>query len=160
LTWAALPGHTLVASYIQDPRADTGAINDANHTLNGEFTTFNGRQDFGGRDYALRYDGLLSSSFSISAQGSRHEERNSVGPATPPGDVVEYIDSRNDNFQTGGFGLIQKKNFKRNHYQISGTGYFAGHEVKGGFEYEKESAEVIKRMSGGQQVTIFDNPGN
>lgn len=160
LTWAAAPGHSLVASFIQDPRVDTGAINDANHTLNGEFATFNGRQDFGGRDYAARYDGILGTSFSLSAQGARHEERNSVGPATSAGDVIEFIDSRNDNFQTGGFGLIQTKSFKRDHYQISGTGFFSKHELKAGFEYEKESAEVVKRMSGGQQVTIFDNPTN
>jgi outer membrane receptor for ferrienterochelin and colicin len=159
-TWAVAPGHTVVGSFIQDPRTDTGAINDANHTLNGDFTTFDGKQKFGGQDYAVRYDGILTSSFSLSAQGAHHSEQNSVGPATAAGDTVEYIDSRIDNFQTGGFGLIQEKKFKRNHYQISGTGFFANHEVKGGFEYELETADVIKRMSGGQQVTIFDNPDN
>ena len=160
ITWSVGSGHTVVASFIQDPRVDAGAINDANHGLNGDFTTFNGRQDFGGRDYALRYDGILSPSFSLSAQGARHEERNSVGPAASAGDTIQYIDSRIDNFQTGGFGLIQRKNFKRDHYQISGTGFLARHEFKAGFEYEKEGAEVVKRMSGGQQVTIFDNPNN
>ena len=157
LTWLVASGHSLVASYIQDPRVDTGAINDANHSLNGDSTTFDGRQDFGGRDYALRYDGILGGSFSVSAQAARHEERNSVGPATSAGDTIEFIDSRNENFQTGGFGLIQRKNFKRDHVQISGTGFLANHEFKAGFEYENESAQVVKRMSGGQQVTIFEN---
>jgi outer membrane receptor for ferrienterochelin and colicin len=160
LTWGFANGHTLVASFIQDPRTDSGAINDANHTLNGELATFLGRQDFGGRDYSLRWDGLFGSSFAMSAQGARHEERNSIGPASAEGDTVEFIDKRTgaDDFQTGGFGLIQKKNFRRNHFALSATGFLRNHEIKGGIEYEKDSAEVVKRMSGGQQVTIFDGP--
>jgi outer membrane receptor for ferrienterochelin and colicin len=160
LTWGFATGHTLVASFIQDPRTDSGAINDANHNLNGELATFLGRQDFGGRDYSLRWDGLFGSSFVMSAQGARHEERNSIGPATDQGDVIQFEDTREDNFRTGGFGLIQKKNFQRDHYALSATGFLQKHEIKGGLEYEKDSATVVKRMSGGQQVTIFDNPGN
>src|SRR5206468_320312 len=83
----------------------------------------------------------------------RHTERNSIGPASSAGDTVEFIDTRNDNFQTGGFGLIQKKNFERNHYMVSATTYFLkNNEFKAGVEYEKDSADVTKRMSGGQQV--------
>ena len=160
LTWGFASGHTLIASLIQDPRTDSGAINDASHTLNGELATFLGRQDFGGRDYSLRWDGLFRSAFAMSAQAARHEERNSIGPASSEGDTVEFIDTRADNFQTGGFGLIQKKNFRRNHFALSGTGFLHNHEIKGGVEYEKDSAAVVKRMSGGQQVTIFDNPEN
>jgi outer membrane receptor for ferrienterochelin and colicin len=160
LTWSFATGHTLVGSFIQDPRTDSGAINDANHTLNGELATFLGRQDFGGRDYSLRWDGLFGSAFVMSAQAARHDERNSIGPASDDGDTVEFIDTREDNFQTGGFGLIQKKNFQRDHYAVSATGFLRRHEIKGGLEYEKDSAEVVKRMSGGQQVTIFDNPSN
>jgi outer membrane receptor for ferrienterochelin and colicin len=161
LTWSFATGHTLTASVIQDPRTDSGAIDDANHTLNGEPATFLGRQDFGGRDYSLRWDGLLGASFAMSAQAARHTERNSIGPSTEEGDTIEYIDTRNDNFQTGGFGLIQKKNFDRNHFLVSATAFILkNHEIKGGVEYEKDGADVTKRMSGGQQVTIFDNPTN
>jgi outer membrane receptor for ferrienterochelin and colicin len=161
ITWSFAPGHTLVGSLIQDPRTDSGAINDASHTLNGEPATFLGRQDFGGRDYSLRWDGLFGGSLVMSAQGARHTERNSIGPATADGDTVEFIDARNDNFQTGGFGLIQRKNFERTHFLVNATTYFLkNHEFKAGVEYEKDSADVTKRMSGGQQVVIFDNPTN
>jgi outer membrane receptor for ferrienterochelin and colicin len=160
LTWGFASGHTLTASLIQDPRTDSGAIDDANHTLNGEPSTFLGRQDYGGRDYSLRWDGLLGSSLAMSAQAARHTERNSIGPSTEEGDTVEFIDTREDNFQTGGFGLIQKKNFERDHYMLSATAFLKSHEVKGGIEYEKDSADVTKRMSGGQQITIFANETN
>ena len=160
LTWGFAAGHTLVGSFLQDPRTDSGAINDANHTLNGELATFLGRQDFGGRNYSVRWDGLFGSALVMSAQAARHEERNSIGPASEEGDTVQYIDTRADNFQTGGFGLIQKKNFSRDHFGLSGTVFLRGHEIKSGVEFEQASADVVKRMSGGQQVTIFENPAN
>ena len=37
---------------------------------------------------------------------------------------------------------------------------FHGHEIKGGIEYETEKAQVVKRMSGGQQVDVFANEVN
>src|SRR5206468_11737820 len=78
LTWRISPGHSLIATFFQDPREDTGAINDANHAVNGEPLTFTGEQDYGGRDYALRWDGILGSSWVVSAQAARHQEENSV----------------------------------------------------------------------------------
>jgi Carboxypeptidase regulatory-like domain/TonB-dependent Receptor Plug Domain len=160
LTWAFTPSHTFVGTFLQDPRADTGAINDANHTLIGEPASYLGREGFGGRDYALRYDGIAATSWLLSAQGARHRERNSVGPATSAGDVIEYIDARNDFFQTGGFGLIQDKSFDRKFYGGSATRYLGAHQIKGGIEIQDETADVVKRMSGGQQVDVFANPNN
>ena len=113
LTWNVSGNHSLVATFFQDPRDDTGAINDNDHRLNGEPLTYQGLQSFGGKDYALRYDGLVGTSWIVSAQVARHEEENSIGPATAAGDIVEFRDSRNDSFQTGGFGLTQLKTFER-----------------------------------------------
>lgn len=148
----------LVASFFQDPRDDTGAINDANHTLNGDPTTYEGLQEFGGRDYALRYDGVFGDSWVASAQIARHEEQNSVGPATDAGDTIQYRDVDSNFFQTGGFGLIQSKDFGRTFFGGSVTRFWGDHEFKVGAEYEKETADVIKRMSGGQQVDVSANP--
>lgn len=159
ITWRIGPSHSFVASFFQDPRVDTGAINDGAHTLNGAFSTFLGRQDFGGRDWSGRYNGVFGS-WIATAQLALHEERNSVGPATSAGDAIQYIDTRSDDLQSGGFGLIQDKNFKRYFAGVSLTKYTGRHEIKGGFEYERETAAVTKRESGGQLVTIFDNPDN
>jgi hypothetical protein len=160
ITWQIASSHSFVASFFQDPRVDTGAINDGAHTLNGPFSTFLGRQDFGGRDYSGRYSGVLGSSWLATAQIALHEERNSVGPATAGGDAIQYIDTRMDDLQSGGFGLIQDKTFKRYFGGLSVTKYLGHHEIKGGVEYERETAAVTKRESGGQLVTIFDNPDN
>ncbi|MBV9497705.1 MAG: hypothetical protein JOZ54_25950, partial [Acidobacteria bacterium] len=160
LTWNFGPAQSLVATFMQDPRVDTGAINDSDHTLNGQPSTYLGRQDFGGRDYALRYDGVLRSDWMFTAQAARHREQNSVGPATDGGDAISYRDASQDFFQTGGFGLIQDKHFDRKFYGGSALRLLGNHEIKGGLEYQTERAEVTKRMSGGQQVTIFENKAN
>ena len=160
LTYNLGSSQSLVGTFLQDPRVDTGAINDSTHSLNGDPSTYLGRQDFGGRDYALRYDGSFFSKLIASAQIARHRETNSVGPSTAAGNAIEYLDASNNFFQTGGFGLIQNKTFDRKHYSTSLGGIFAGHEVKGGLEYEQASADVTKVMSGGQQVSIFANPVN
>jgi hypothetical protein len=160
LTYNVAPNQSLVLTFLQDPRIDTGAINDANHTLNGEPSTYLGRQDLGGRDYALRYDGTVGGQWVFSAQGARHQEANSVGPATSAGDAVQYRDIDDNGFQRGGFGLIQKKDFDRSHYGASAMRLLGPHELKAGLEYERDKAEVIKRMSGGQQVEVYDNPNN
>ncbi len=150
--------NTLVGGFFMDPRVDTGAINDGAHTLNGPPSTFLGRQDFGGQDWTARYNGLYGSSWVGTAQFALHEERNSVAPATEAGQDIQYLDSRADNVQSGGFGLIQNKKFKRYLYGGSMTKYLGNHEIKGGLEYEKQDALVTKRMSGGQQVRIIANP--
>jgi carboxypeptidase family protein/TonB-dependent receptor-like protein len=160
LTFNVAPNQSLIGTFLQDPRADTGAINDANHTLNGDPSTYLGRQDFGGRDYALRYEGSFASNWVLSGQAARHKESNSVGPATAAGDAVEFRDAGNDFAQTGGFGLIQNKNFDRKHYGASALWLIHGQELKAGIDYETEKAEVTKRMSGGQQVDVFANPVN
>jgi TonB dependent receptor/Carboxypeptidase regulatory-like domain/TonB-dependent Receptor Plug Domain len=158
LTYTFAPSHTLVFSYLQDPRAETGAIRDANHTLHGDDSSFFGLSDFGGRDYALRYDGVVNANWVAMAQVARHQEENSVGPSTSAGDTIQYRDVADDFRQIGGFGLIQEKDFSRTHYAGSLMRLLGNHEIKGGIEYELEKAQVRKRMSGGQQVDILENP--
>ena len=63
LTWQITPSHSIVGSFFQDPRTDTGAINDGAHTLNGDPSTFLGNQLFGGHDYSARYSGVLAESW-------------------------------------------------------------------------------------------------
>src|SRR3954471_12501127 len=90
MTYSLTPSNTFTGTFLQDPRTDTGAIDDANHKLIGEPSTYLGNQELGGRDYALRYDGVVGTSWLFSAQDSRHKEKNSVGPATAAGDAIEY----------------------------------------------------------------------
>ncbi len=155
LTWMLGSSNSIVASYFQDPRGDTGAVNDGAHPVNGPYTTFIGLQQLGGSDYTLRYSGIFGSNWVIAAQGGLHQEENSVNPGLPGGDAIQYIDTTNGDLQSGGFGLIQDKTFKRWLGGASVTKYLANHEIKGGFEYMSDKADVLKRESGGQLVSIF-----
>jgi outer membrane receptor protein involved in Fe transport len=159
LTYNLAAGQSLIGSFFQDPRDDTGAINDANHSLNGDASTYLGRQKFGGKDYALRYEGIFGDRWLAAAQVARHREENSVGPATAAGEAVQFRDVEDNFFQSGGFGLVQTKHFDRDFYGAALTGFFGGrHEAKLGVEYEDQDATVTKAMSGGQQVDVFANP--
>jgi hypothetical protein len=160
LTFKLSQNQTFTGTFFLDPRDDTGAINDATHSLNGDPLTYDGKKSFGGTDYALRYEGLFGAMWLFTLQGARHKEKNDVGPASGAGDVVQYLDAQNNFYQTGGFGLIQNKDFTRDMLTFSATAFLGSHEAKFGVEYEKESADVLKRYSGGQQVSVFANPVN
>ena len=158
LTWRLAENQSLVATFFQDPRTDTGAINDADHTLIGDPLTYLGQREFGGRDFALRYEGIIATNWSVQAQVARHQEKHNVGPASSAGDIIQYQDAANNSYQTGGFGRIEGKEFKRDFFGASLSHFFSGHEIKFGAEYEADEADVTKRYSGGQQVTKFTNP--
>src|SRR5436305_11045622 len=51
LTWNVTGSQSLIGVFFQDPRDDTGAINDAQHALNGDPLTYTGLRSFGGKDY-------------------------------------------------------------------------------------------------------------
>ncbi|MGH9363306.1 MAG: carboxypeptidase regulatory-like domain-containing protein, partial [Thermoanaerobaculia bacterium] len=107
LTWRFSENQSLIGSFFQDPRDDTGAINDAQHTLNGEPATYTGVRSFGGKDYAVRYEAILGGAWVVAGQVARHEEENSIGPAAAGGDAIQYRSVDDDFFQSGGFGLVQ-----------------------------------------------------
>jgi hypothetical protein len=157
LTWRATESQSLIGSFFQDPRDDTGAINDAAHTLIGEPLTYEGVRSFGGKDAALRYEGIFGSSWLLSAQVAQHREENSVGPASAAGDSLQFRAVDDNFFQTGGFGLIQNKEFERDFVGAAATHFVGNHQVKAGLEYEEEQADVTRRYSGGQQIDVFEN---
>ncbi len=162
LTWNVAATQSLVATFFQDPREDSGAIVDPKieHVLNGEPSTYLGVQELGGDDLAVGYQGSFGSRWLVTGQVARHTEENSVGPTTAGGDEIQYRDVANDLFATGGFGLIQSKDFERESWGGTASRFFADHELKFGLDFEDQTAEVTKRMSGGQRVDVFFNEVN
>ena len=160
LTWNITGSQSLIGTAFMDPRDDTGAINDSRHSLNGDPLTYLGTRAFGGADFALRYEGLLATKWLVAGQASRHQEKNSVGPETSAGDVIQYRDLANNSYQTGGFGLIEDKKFVRDAFGLAVTWFGSTHEAKLGVEYEHGTADVLKRQSGGQEVDVLENPVN
>lgn len=159
LTWNLAPAQSLVGSFFQDPGDESGAISDRriDHSLNGLPSTYLGVQEFGGRDLALRYEGVIGENWVLTGQIARHEEENSTSPAGG-GDVIQLRDFTGvqDGFQTGGFGQIVAKEFTRESWGGSVERFLGAHDLKAGLEFETQEAQVVKRMSGGQRVDVFE----
>ncbi len=160
LTWRLTDSVSAIGTYLGDPSVATGAIVDSWHGLYGDRSTFLGRSDQGGRDYSLRGEAIPSPSWLASVQVSRHEEKNSQSAASSDGEGIQYIDHRADDYATGGFGYVPKKKFTRDFFGAAAQGFFGDHSIKGGFEFQKDEADVTKTFTGGQQVAIFDNPND
>ncbi len=158
LTWKLNPNHSLIGTFFLDPTKTTGAISDANHALYGDPLTYDGEKKLGGNTVGLRYEGIVASNWVLSAQVSRQTQSNTTVPAGDAGDVIQYRDLANNSFQSGGFGLVENKDFTRTFFGGSATWIASSHEVKAGIEYEEQKADVVKRNSGGQQVDIYVNP--
>ncbi len=155
LTWRLNDKQNIQATFFQDPTDETGALLDASHSLNGVPSSYLGLTKTGGHDYGLRYEGIFGGGWIATAQISRHEDENSTLPGSAAGDAIQYRDVVTDYFQTGGIGLVQEKQFQRDFFGGSLAWYHGNHEIKGGLEYEKQSADVVKRNSGGQQVDVY-----
>ena len=65
----------------------------------------------------------------FNAQVARHTEENSIGPASAAGDIIEYRDTANDFFQTGGFRLIQQEEFTRDFFGGAASWLTGTHEL-------------------------------
>ena len=157
LTFAITPSQTSSGRTSRIPSARSGAINDPDHPLYGDPLTYLGDQDFGGRDYSVRYTGSSARTGWRRRNGraTRSEQRRPRDGGRRRRRSTRTL--RNNFFQTGGFGLVQDKDFQRDFYGGSLTRYLANHELKFGAEYEQQTADVFKRKSGGQLVTIFQN---
>lgn len=160
LTWQITPSQSLIGTFFLDPTDVSGAISDNNHALFGDPLTYDGEKKLGGDTAGLRWQGIFGANWVVSAQASHQTQSNSTLPATDAGDIVQYRDLQNNSFQTGGFGLVENKDFTRDFGGASATWIVSSHEVKGGVEYEEQKADVVKYNSGGQQVDVYANPND
>ncbi|MBI4911430.1 MAG: TonB-dependent receptor [Acidobacteria bacterium] len=153
VTWKVAEGHTFIASVLGDPEEITGAVK----TPQGPSSTWEGKRKVGGADLSLRYE-VAGDNWFGQLQFSQHREKNSILPSGAGGSQVQFIDNTLDGAQSGGFGRYDDKEFTRDNVQGSFTRYFGSHELKVGFDVQRDSASIRRGFTGGQQVTIFSNP--
>jgi len=63
-----------------------------------------------------------------------------VRPATAAGNAIQYRDTSNDSFQTGGFGLTQAKSFDAVLRRLLDR-FLGRHDIKGGIEAERRHGQ-------------------
>ncbi|MCA1580568.1 MAG: TonB-dependent receptor [Acidobacteria bacterium] len=162
LTFNIAQGSTLVGTFFADPRVQEGALLVPAGTRP---TTYNGRRDVGGTDYAARYNQLFGAFGIFTAQYSQHKDRyqtkpegsdlpriTDVTPATNPNAALR------GSIVTGGFGNVfgptLNNSSKRDGYQGSFTAYFFNNELKFGGDYQKDDTFGSTFRTGGQALTI------
>jgi hypothetical protein len=185
LTWNPGPSTTLVGSLFADPSHKTGAAGadprdgpaDLGVTpiVNPDPGTWDATRRYGGTDFGLRATQLLGSQALISAQFSRHRDRNQLSPVSDAIRIEDWTCANGtperscDDLPTtarnaqGGFGWIDgdaaNNASHRDQYRADATFYAGDHEVKGGADYQSARSEMTFQCSGTQCVEIHNEYG-
>jgi Carboxypeptidase regulatory-like domain/TonB dependent receptor-like, beta-barrel len=144
-------GHTVNVSFTGDPSTRDGNV----FAISGPPSTFTGTRDSGALDVAGRYNGVFGSTFLLAATIARHKEKDEFGGAGR--DTAQIINNTVSPAATsGGFGFFQDQKFSRDVYKADATKYWAGHEIKGGADFEHIKAFNNNFNGGaGQRISIL-----
>ncbi|HJW31903.1 MAG TPA: TonB-dependent receptor [Holophagaceae bacterium] len=153
LTWKMAEGHTLIGSFLGDPEKITGAVK----SPQGDVPTWDGEHKVGGTDLSLRYEATGANWFGH-FQVSRHNETNSILPGAGGASAIQVTDNATGENRYG-FGRFDEKTFSRDTLQGSFAYILGGHELKAGFEFQTDKADIRRGFTGGQQVTILGTSG-
>jgi hypothetical protein len=159
LTFRILEGLSLVGSVFGDP---TEIGPNLRTPIVGEPPgTYRGVLKQGGTDYTGRLQGLVGSQFSFELQAARHEEKNENAPVgANERQFLPVVPAGLP--RSGGYGFYQVQDFTRDYYRGAATFYLdllGSHELKGGGDYAKVTANSQRFYGGGELVWVrtFDN---
>jgi outer membrane receptor for Fe3+-dicitrate len=144
LTYKLSSSQTLTGSVNADPAKSEGN----RFAISGPPSTYEGTLKTGSTDAVVRYDGVFGSSFLLRGTYGRHGEKNKIdGPGkTIPLSVDQTV---NPSIRTGGFGgYFQDSDFSRDIYKVDATKFWAGHEIKGGIDWEIEDSSIDRYNAG------------
>jgi hypothetical protein len=149
--------HTIVGTVFGDPNKREGAIfttaNGQQFLINGPASTWQGTLEQGSVDSIGRYEGVYGSATLLSVSVGQHREKTTysgAGASTP-----QFLDQTVTPTQTsGGFGVYDNQNFKRNVVKGDLTKYWGSHTIKAGGDFENITA-VVDRFQGGAGQRIY-----
>lgn len=153
LTWRVTDGQSLIASVVGDPETITGAVK----SPQGSVGTWDGRNKVGGTDLSLRYE-VTGERWFGQLQVSRHQQTSSILPGVGANEA-QLVDQVGGGAQSGGFGRWDDKKFTRDNITGSLTGFLGAHEVKAGFDFQSDKADIHRSYTGGQLVTLLYDDG-
>ncbi|MEO8054777.1 MAG: TonB-dependent receptor [Acidobacteriota bacterium] len=151
LTFRLGEAHTLSASVFGDP----GTFNGRNSGSIGPDSAVIWENKFGGTDIAVKYDGIFGTSFLLSAQYSRHQEKNEN--SSPFENTLSNFQFRGGRSQivSGGPTYFVNESYKRNDYKLVGSFFAGAHEIKVGGEYEELASSFSEKYPGGARILQF-----
>jgi hypothetical protein len=149
--------HTITGTVFGDPNTRNGAIfttaNNQQFLINGPASTWQGTLDSGSVDSIGRYEGVYGSGTLLAVSVGQHREKEVYGG--PGASTPQFLDQRVTPTQaSGGFGVYDNQNFKRNVVKGDLTKYWAAHTIKVGGDFENITA-VVDRFEGGAGQRIY-----
>jgi outer membrane receptor protein involved in Fe transport len=152
-------GTSIVGSVFSDYQTQLGVIAPPPTSL--DVTSYGGRQDEGGPDYAARLSQIFGSSGIFNFQYARHSDRFSTIPINRDLPAIQdFTNSETgvDFVQTGGFGLvfgpILDNHSTREAYAGSFTAYAGNMEIKIGGDYTHDGTSGRSYFTGGRRLRI------
>ena len=149
ITGKAGQGHTVNVSFNGDPSKQDGNV----FAISGPPSTFTGTREGGALDVVGRYNGVFGPTFLLTGTIARHKEKDEFGGAGR--NTPNFINNTVTPAATsGGFGFFQDQKFTRDVYKADATKYWAGHEIKGGGDFEHIKA-FNNNFNGGAGQRIY-----
>ncbi len=103
--------------------------------------------DYGGHQQAVRYDGVMSSSFLVEASFARSHNRIGELPSVDQWDVTDTTVV--PNIRTGGIGSYEQGNVSNSkQWSLKATNIFSGHQIKYGFQYDDVDYQQLNQRTG------------
>ena len=148
LTWNINENHTVVASLFGDPR-DYYNKHTASPKSRDRVTSL------GGTDWTVKYDGILSEDFVLSAQIGYHYQERKDRPLYEEGNkpMTYWYHMIVSN---GGLGYMENTEMERYQYKLSVEWFLGNHDIKGGYEFEDNKFDSGRKYSGGEVVRLYN----
>ena len=162
LTYNINENHTVVFSAFGDPHDYYFQSTNAPDTADT-------KTSLGGTDWTVKYDGILSENFVVSAQVGYHYQERKDHSLTGNDDLsylIDYEDQyfREDGqeyvFRNGGPGYMENTEMERYEYKASLEWFLDTHDIKFGIDYEDNKFDSGRKYSGGAYYAYFFNLGN
>jgi len=152
------PHHSLSFSYLGDSLRSTGAALNLGRTLNGLAETYTGVRTSNHDLLSARYGRISEPFWFFSGALSIQNGEADTGPANGAADAVQVRTTRDDFFQTGGFGFIRQTFSNRSYLDASATFIRNRLETKVGVQYQEREFRELRDISGGQIIDKLQLP--
>jgi outer membrane receptor protein involved in Fe transport len=159
ITLNLFQGTSIVGSVFSDYQTHLGVLSPPPTSL--DVTSYGGRRDEGGPDYAARLSQLFGSFGIFNFLYARHTDRYATIPINKDLPAIfDYTSSDTgvDSVKTGGLGSIHGPSYnnksRREAYAGSFTGYVGNMEIKIGADYSNDATSGSTYYTGGQILHI------
>ncbi len=147
LTYNINENHTVVASLFGDPRDYYNRYGTAPKSRDR-------KTSLGGTDWVVKYDGILSENFVLSASIGYHYQERKDKPLYDEGYNPETY-WYGMTISNGGLGYMEDTEMERYQYKLSLEWFLNNHDFKFGYEYEDNKFDSGRMYSGGQVLRLY-----